>query len=159
MGAVKSTPLGIIAAENRPKLAGAVFNHRQARFAQRYLPLPRDHQGREEMMERQRAPSSQDCGEQRPCAQERGDPNRCQTECCREAGERHLDGLRGGQSWDALWTDRSRLDSGKVGAPVVWKEGESCECRTYYFLGQIRRPTTSKFARSTDGGVVSFNAH
>lgn len=55
LGAFRSTPLGIVAAEGKPTPVRALLNLRQARFAQRLLSRPRNQRGPEEVMERQGA--------------------------------------------------------------------------------------------------------
>ena len=55
LGAFRSTPLGIVAAESKFTPARALLNHRQARFAQRLFSRPRGQQGPEEAVERRGA--------------------------------------------------------------------------------------------------------
>ena len=47
LGVSRSTPLGVITAENGHTPARALLNHRQARFAQRLRARPRDREGPE----------------------------------------------------------------------------------------------------------------
>ena len=55
LGAFRSTPLGIIAAESGHFLARARLNYRQARFAQRLHARPRNGEGPEEILTREGA--------------------------------------------------------------------------------------------------------
>ena len=55
LGALRSTPQGILAAESGLTLARALLDHRQARFAHRLLAQPRDGGGAEETLTREGA--------------------------------------------------------------------------------------------------------
>ena len=55
LGAFRSTPLGIAAAESGLTPARALLNHRQASFARRLHARPRDGDGPEEILDRDRS--------------------------------------------------------------------------------------------------------
>lgn len=57
LGVFWSTPLGVIAAESRYMPARALLNHRQARFAQRLHARPKDGEGPEGALSREKRPS------------------------------------------------------------------------------------------------------
>ena len=52
LGALRSTPLGVVAAESKITPAGPLLEHRQARFAQRLLARPQAGKGPEEILSR-----------------------------------------------------------------------------------------------------------
>ena len=133
LGAFRSTPLGIVAAESGLTPARALLNHRQARFAQRLYARPQDGGGPEEILEREstlttrlRAAAALCQGEtveQQQWGTTRRFPGRIVV-------EKRESALITASEWshhdtvecrhrDTVWTDGSRLDSKEVGAAVV----------------------------------------
>ena len=135
-GCLRSTPLRIVAAECKPTPARAPLNSRQARFAQRFLSRPRDQQGSERrdaaLTTRLRGAATLHPGEtteEQRWGRSRSFPGRVLVEK-RESALATARGWR--KSRDTLWTDRSRLEKGRVRVAVVWWEGVGCDGRPYY---------------------------
>ena len=133
LGVRQTTPLGMVAAESGLTPARALLNHTQARFALRLLARPKGGGGQEEIMELRGAALT---------ARIRGVTGLKRRETCevqvwdtlREFQgqvivEQKEDALRTALEWKDLrrtvWTDGSRLESGRVGAAWAWwQEGE-----------------------------------
>ena len=133
LGVRQTTPLGIVAAESGLTPARALFNHTQARFALRLLARPRGGGGQEEIMEMRASALT---------ARIRGVTGLKRSETyegqvwgsLREfQGEVHVtqkeEALQVAQEWTDLertvWTNGSRLESGRVGAAWTWwQKGE-----------------------------------
>ena len=128
LGAFRSTPQGILAAESGLTPAQALLYHRQARFAQRLHARPQDDGGPEEILdqggaaitERLRAAAGTKRGETvEPQVWNEG---RVFSRERRIAPEGPA--LGAAQNWqirDTIWTDGSRLDNGKVRATCAWQ--------------------------------------
>ena len=132
LGAFRSTPLGIITAESGLTPARALLDHRQAGFAQRLYARPRDGDGPEEILERERPTLSTRLKAAAVLrrggtaeGQEWGQRRRFPGQIVVDTRVGALDTAR---TWTkgryTFWTDGSRLDSGKVGAACVWGHPE-----------------------------------
>ena len=133
LGAFRSTPQGIIAAESGLMPAQPLLEHRQARFAHRLYARPQGGGGPEEILTRVGAPITTRL--QAVAGIMRGETVEPQQWSTGQAfpgaivvGEkdRALDTAR---NWnapeDTIWTDGSRLEGESVGAACVWREGET----------------------------------
>ena len=134
LGTYKSTPLGMVAAESGLVPARALLNHRQSRFAQRLYARPKDGEGPEEILEREagtaltarlRAAASLQPGntvERQEWSRRLIFPGEIAIDSRAKAFE--IASRPDGGTWtreDTIWTDGSRLDSGKVGAVCAWE--------------------------------------
>ena len=130
LGVRQTTPVGIVAAESGLTPARALLDHTQARFALRLLARPQGGGGQEEIMEKRSSALT-------ARIRERAGLKRRETcevqvwDTLREfQGEVFVDSkeeaLRTAQEWtdleQAVWTDGSRLDNGRVGAAWVWMQ-------------------------------------
>ena len=126
LGAFRSTPLGIVAAESGHTSARPLLDYRQARFAQRLHARPRDGEGPEEILERKgaaittrlRAAATLRVGatvERQEWGQRRCFPGQVVVDSRKGA----LDTAAAWNRRDTIWTDGSRLDDGRVGAACV----------------------------------------
>ena len=128
LGVRQTTPLGIVAAESDLTPARALLDHRQARFALRFMARPRGGGGQVEILERRaavlmaRARERSGLSRQETVEEQRWDTLRLLQG--RVPVDRKEEALRTALEWEDLsstvWTDRSRLESGKVGAAVAW---------------------------------------
>ena len=129
LGAFRSTPQGILAAESGLTPARALLEYQQARFAHRLLAQPRDGGGPEEILTREGAGITARIRE--AAGTRRGETVEPQVWSEGRAfpggvtiqeREQALAVARSSQ-WDnrnTIWTDGSRLDSGDVGAACAW---------------------------------------
>ena len=139
LGAFRSTPQGIIAAQSGLTPARALLDHRQARFTQRLYAPPRDGGGPEEILSREGAAATarlKAVGGTR-----RGEMVELQvwSEGRTFPGQVSIDeegaALETARAWrprDTIWTDGSRFDSGEVGAACAWRRGESWTRRRFH---------------------------
>ena len=127
LGAFRSTPQGILAAESGLTPARALLNFRQARFAQRLYARPKDGQGPEEILDREGAALTTRL---RAAAglhrretvepQEWGTRKAFPGQIVIDSQQQALDIARSWTADNTLWTDGSRLQCGKVGAACAW---------------------------------------
>ena len=119
--AFQSTSLGIVAAESRLIPARALHEYRQAKSAERLLARPQCHEGPEEAMERHGADLTnrrlQDAMFLRLGGSAESRPGESPGRIVAEEKE---EALGTASEWQnkrrVVWTDRSRLDDGRVGA-------------------------------------------
>ena len=127
LGAFRSTPLGIVAAESGLTPARALLNFRQARFVQRLYARPKDGQGPEEILDREGAALTTRL---RAAAglyrRETVEPQEWGTGKAFPGQiviDSRVQALEIAKSWTAdntLRTDGSRLECGRVGAACAW---------------------------------------
>ena len=134
LGAFRSTPQGILAAESGLNPARALLEYQQARFAHRLLAQPRDGGGPEEILTREGAGITTRI--RAAAGTRRGEAMELPV---RSEGRAFLGGVAIQERdqalavarscrWDnpnTVWTDGSRLDSRDVGAACAWNnDGE-----------------------------------
>ena len=149
LGAFRSTLQGILAEESGLTPARALLDHQQARFAYRLhvRPQARDGGGPEEIQGREgtalarrlRAAAALRLGTAVE-AQEWGNHRLFPGQVIVENREGALQTASSWSGRDTIWTNRSRLDSGKVGAACVWRtrvpaDGPSKWTGHRYYLG------------------------
>lgn len=117
LGAFRSTPQGILAAESGLTPARALLNYRQARFAQRPEEILERDNGA--IMARLRAATGIRRGETvepQTWSERWVFPGQVKVPDDGPA----LENARNARTGGTIWTDGSRLDSGRVGAACVW---------------------------------------
>ena len=139
LGVFRSTPLGIVTAESALAPARALLDHRQARLALRLLARPEGGDGQEEILGRRsdlagRIKERAGLGRrERAERQVWGDFRVFPGQVHLTGSEEALGVAKGWNEWArTAWTDGSRLDNGRVGAAVAWKEGGGWRGRNSY---------------------------
>lgn len=136
LDAFQAISLGTVVAESGLTPARALLDRRQTRFTQRLYARPRDGDGPEENLTRERAALTmrlRTVASVRPGetveTKERGlFPGKA-------AAEERAGALRTANEWrrrDTVWTGGSRLDSEGVGAACVWQRPGGCSGRRFH---------------------------
>ena len=139
LGASRSTPQGILAAESGLAPARAPLNHRQSRFTQRLLARPQDGSGPEGILETNGAAITRrlkvatdtrpgETVEPQVWSEDRTFPS----SFCIAPREQALGTARSWRTRDTIWTDGSRFGSGKVGAACAWWTREGWTNRRFH---------------------------
>jgi ribonuclease HI len=141
LGCFQSIPLGPLLVEAGMTPAIPLLNYRQSRHAQRLLGMPCDSPGPQEILDIEGSPLAQHlsmasllpegCTEPTFLAQNMIFPGIVLSEWDLE------DALATALAWtdleDTAWTDGSRLEDGRVGCSVVWKEeGRRWRSKAFY---------------------------
>lgn len=128
LGAFRSTPLGIVAAESGFTPARALLDHRQASFTRRLYARPKDGDRPEEILERRDSAFATRLRatatlrrEETVEIQRWGTGRRFPGRIVMEKREGAIVTASEHRQSSAIWTDGSCLDSKKVGAAVVWQ--------------------------------------
>ena len=147
LGAFRSDPQGILAGESGHTPARPLLDFRQARFSHRLLAPPQRGGRPEEILERDegtvawrlRTASGTKPGETvEPQEWSQGKPF---PGACFKGGE--SEALYTAQNWiesgcDTIWTDGSRLDSGRIGAACAWQTAQEDWTGRGFFLGDSK---------------------
>ena len=139
LGAFSSTSLGIVTAESGLTSARPLLNHRQVSFARRLNARPRDGDGPEEILERDRSALAirlraaaalrrTAAVEPQVCGTGRIFPGRIVI----ESRDGTIIAASQQRRSDIFWTDGSRLSNKRVGAAIVWQLPSGWVGRRYH---------------------------
>ena len=119
LGAFGSKPLGIVAAKSKLALTRTLFDHRQPGFSR-----PVAQQAPDEVMRRHGMALTDTPGSGKTTARRNYRNTFSGGVTVEERESALLTAKARRKGWNALWADGPRLGNGRVGAAVVWREGE-----------------------------------